>query len=427
MAQTTAVITQALPSVAGSVDFTSSGFGTPTAAIIFFGDANTTLNPQNGAGIGVGFWDGTNVCTMSAWTQDGAASTVAKRLARTDLAVALVGGSTTMSCSYTISNITDGVRLTLSADNTDLDRYATVILVAGVSAKVLSLTTNPTVDTGTASASLGFAPNLILTTCIGFTGQTPNSGTTQTNTANLSFGLASSDGTHRMTAWAVQNATSSDVCSSYFSELYCAGQLSSTAIDYGIEVTNWGADDFTATTRIAGSGSDLIYVLALGGADLSFAAGTITAPLTTGAVDTTTTGIDPSAVLFGLLTNTAADAVATANAQASAVSVGAASSSVNAGYAAISEDALSAATNSAAEYSGTNALLLLKSTAGVTADVLTADVTPGTGKFTVDYSLVSATLAYKGWYLAFGPAGGGGFKAAWARGCNTVISSGAGP
>lgn len=425
MAQTTAVITQSLPNAAGSVDFTSSGFGTPAAAVILYGDANTTNNPQVGSGIGVGFWDGTDVRTMSVWAQDAAANSTTRRLARTDVAVALVNNTASWPCSYTISNITDGVRLTLGTDNTTVDRYATVILLSGVSAKVLSLTTNPTVDTGTTSASLGFAPDLILTTCIGFTGQTPNSGSTQTNTANLSFGLAESDGTHRMSAWAINNATSSEQCAAYFSEAYCAGQISTAAgLDYGIEVTSWAADDFTATTRVAGSSSDLIYVLALGGADLSFLAGTITTATSTGAVDTTTTGIDPTAVLFGM---TGVDTAATlkTDAQASPFSIGVASSSVNAGFAAVDEDA-AGTSNAEAAYSATNALYLRTSAAGTASDLVAADVTPATGKFTTNYTTVSAT-ARKGWYLAFGTASGGTFQPAWARGCNTVISSGARP
>ena len=425
MAQTTAVITQSLPNAAGSVDFTSSGFGTPVAAIILYGDANTTNNPQVGSGIGVGFWDGTDVRTMSVWAQDAAANSTTRRLARTDVAVALVNGTSSWSCSYTISNITDGVRLTLGTDNTTVDRYATVILLSGVSAKVLSLTTDPTVDTGTTSASLGFAPDLILTTCIGFTGQTPNSGSTQTNTANLSFGLAASDGTHRMSAWAINNATSAEQCAAYFSETYCAGQISTAAgLDYGIEITSWAADDFTATTRVAGSGSDLIYVLALGGADLSFLAGTITTATSTGAVDTTTTGINPTAVLLGM---TSVDTAATlkTDAQASPFSIGVASSSVNAGFSAVDEDA-AGTSNAEAAYSATNALYLRTSAAGTASDLVAADVTPATGKFTTNYTTVSAT-ARKGWYLAFGTASGGTFQSAWARGCNTVISSGARP
>ncbi len=424
MAQTTAVITQSLPNAAGSVDFTSSGFGTPTAAIILYGDANTTNNPQASSGIGVGFWDGTNVRTMSLWAQDGAAATLAKRIARTDVAAAIANGGSTWSCSYTISNITDGVRLTLSTDNTTLDRYATVILLAGVSAKVLSLTTNATVDTGTTSASLGFAPDLILTTCIGFTGQTPNSGTTQTSTGLLSFGLAASDGTHRMSAWQILQSASVETVSAYFSEAYCAGQLSATAIDYGIEITAWGSDDFTATSRIAGTGSDLIYVLALGGADLSFLAGTITTATSTGAVDTTTTGIDPSAVLLGM---TAVDTAATikTDSQASSFSIGAASSTVNGGFAAVDEDN-AGTSNADSAYSATKALYLRTSASGTSSDLVAADVTPATGKFTTNYTTVSAT-ARKGWYLAFGTASGGTFQPAWARGCNTVISSGARP
>jgi hypothetical protein len=425
MAQTTAVITQSLPNATGSVDFTSSGFGTPTAAIILYGDANTTNNPQASSGIGVGFWDGTNVRTMSVWAQDAAANSTTRRLARTDVAVALVNNTSSWPCSYTISNITDGVRLTLSTDNTTLDRYATVILLKGVSAKVLSLTTDPTVDTGTTSASLGFAPDLILTTCIGFTGQTPNSGSTQTNTVQLSFGLAASDGTHRMSAWAINNATSSEQCAAYFSETYCAGQISTAAgLDYGIEITSWAADDFTATTRVAGSESDLIYVLALGGADLSFLAGTITTATSTGAVDTTTTGINPTAVLLGMTSVDTAETLKT-NAQANSYSIGAASSSVNAGFAAVDEDN-AGTSNAEAAYSATDALYIRASASGSTSDLVVADVTPGTGKFTIDYTTVSAT-ARKGWYLAFGTASGGTFQSAWARGCNTVISSGARP
>ena len=55
----------------GTVDLTSTSFGTVDAAIVFLNTANTTNNPQADSAPGIAFWDGTNDSSCSAFSEDG--------------------------------------------------------------------------------------------------------------------------------------------------------------------------------------------------------------------------------------------------------------------------------------------------------------------------------------------------------------------
>lgn len=409
MAAVYAVVTQALTATAsGTTDLTSSGFGTPTAAILLFSSANSTNNPQSSGSIGVGLWDGTNQRGVSVYTEDNVADSNAYRAQRDDYAVVAASASsasTVMAFGYTASAITDGLRLTLSVDNTGVQRYCTAILIKGVSAKVTTVTPNATQNSTAASSSLGFAPSLLVATTTGHTGNSPNSGAPQLAPAVISFGAASSDGTHRMSAWSAANVSATAANTALFSETRCVGQIAGGALSWAGEITTWGADTFTVTTRDGGSGSDVFYALALGGADLEALIGTITTATSTGAVDTTTTGIDPAALLLAMTSSDTAGTIKT-DSQSNSLSFGAASSTVEAGFALVDEDG-AGTINSESSYSSTKTLHMRASASGTTSTLIEADASLGAEKFTLDYTTVSGT-ARKGWYLALGTPSSGG-------------------
>src|SRR5687768_881880 len=144
MAQTVAVVRNTLTATGGgTTDFTSTGFGTPTAAIIIFCNANATNNPQDSGIIGVGFWDATNQRTVSVRCNDNGATATTARTSDDALAIRIEGTDGTNN-DYTVANTTDGIRLTMTVDNTSLARFATVILLKGVSAQVGTFTPNAT-------------------------------------------------------------------------------------------------------------------------------------------------------------------------------------------------------------------------------------------------------------------------------------------
>ena len=421
MAQNTAVVTQSLTATAsGTTDFTSSGFGTPTAAIVIVSNANTGSNPQANGNISIGFWDGTSQACCSVTTTDASTDAATFRLNRTDYIAALVSNTSTWVAGYQASAITDGIRLTLAVDNTGALRYATVILISGVSAKVVSITPNATADGTQASSSLGFEPGAVLFTTTGFVGSTPNSGSTQTVEAILSFGAATADGTHRMQTWASKNAAAASELTALFSETRAVGQVFNGATNWTAEVTTWGADTFTLTTRDGGSGGDTVYALALGGTDLGAVLGTITTRTTTGTTDTTTTGIDPSAVLFAIGATDTPDTLKT-DSHANSFSLGAASGSVQAGFGIVDEDA-AGTTNNESSYSSTKPLHLRASASGTASTLIEAGVTLSTEKFTTDYTTVSTT-ARKGWFLALGSPAGGAYTLNLESGVYSLIGS----
>lgn len=405
MAQNVAVVNATLTATgSGTTDFTVSGFGTPSAAIVIVGDAASGFNPQASAGVSVGFWDGTNQCVHSIRAFDALGTTSTYRLSRNDYAAAFVGTSSTWSAGYSASAITDGIRLTMGVDNTSAQRFATVILLSGVSAKISRLTLSSSTNGTATTGSIGFAPTAAIVLGSGLAGNTAASGSTQSANAMLSFGAATSDGAHRMIAWASSDSTATATVTSLYSETRLASQVSAGTESWSAEVTTWGADSLTMTSRTGGSGGDDVDILCLGGADLSLLLGTLTTATSTGSADVTTTGIDPDAVLL-CLGNTSSTTIAS-DGTASGFAVGASDGTTHGGYALVDEDAADT-TNTESSYSSANAVYSRTSSGGTASDLVVGSVSMGTEKFSVNYTTVSGT-ARKGWFLAFGPAAAGG-------------------
>lgn len=408
MAQGVAVVNGTLSvALSGTTDFTSSGFGTPTAAIVIVSNANSTNNQQDHAVISIGFWDGTNQCCHSISMTDAASSQSTYRVSRNDyIAAASTSGTlaTTWVFGYQASAVTDGIRLTLAVDNTSAQRYATVILLKGISAKIARLTLSSTLSGTATTGSLGFAPKAVLALTSGFAGNTPASGSLQTAAAIMSFGCATDSGTHRMIGWGSADAASPTKLTELYSETRCTGQVYNDTEAWTADVTTWGSDSLTMTSRTAGSGGDDVDLLVLGGADLSIVLGSLATATATGSTDYTTTGINPAAVLLNLskLTSTT---LGTDN-TASAFSVGASDGTAHGSYASVDEDAASTS-NSDSKYSSSNAVLVRTSASGTASDLIVGAVSMGTEKFSINYTTTDST-ARKGWFLAFGPAASAG-------------------
>lgn len=389
MAQSVKVVRNTLPASAGSSDFTFSGFGTVAAAIIIVSNANTTNNPQEDSQLSIGFWDGTNQRAMSYAADDNLTTTDTFRASSNSLGVF---ANTNHGTSYSVSAITDGIRLTMVADNTAGERYCTVILLGGVSAKVFTFTPGTTNGSTAASASLGFAPTAALFMTVGLGAENTNLGT-----ALLSFGVALADGTHRMICQHMQDGATTSASGLNYSETRCCGQTS-TAINWAIEITTWGADTFTATTREGSTASDICFVLALGG-DVSCELGS----LVTGTSSLGVSGITPEALLLGQ--STAIDTNYASSNGAEGVSYGLADADGEYSHGVASEDA-AGTSNEMSFASATSVIDLYDSDGGAHALVANA---------TID-SLAAGTLTWntapgtarKGFWLAFGPVASGG-------------------
>lgn len=413
MAQSVAVVRRTLTAtLSGTTDFTSSGFGTPSAAIVIMCRAGSGFNPieNSETGISVGFWDGTNQRCVAISANDGLSTTEASRKTFTDRIAAQINSDyldSTDSASFSCSAVTDGIRLTMSNDNTGVQHFCTVVLIKGVSASAFTLTPNSTQDGTQASPSLGFEPGIVFFASTGDVsgGRSPS--------AVISLGIDSSSLIRRCVSFTATNGVSTSDQHMLLSESRSAAQITSS-VNWGLEVTTWGSDGFTATTRDGGSGGDDVYCLALGGADLSAVIGTVTTPASTGNNDIATTGIDPEAVMIAMTSSPGTSVISDGDAEG--LCFGLADGSGQFSHTWNSDDGVSTS-NVRASASDSKIMDLDLGGGSALAD---ATASLGTEKFTLNYSAVPAT-ARKGFFVAFGPAtGGGGFQPAWAMGATQV-------
>lgn len=402
MAQTVAVVRNTLSStVSGAVSFTSSGFGTPAAAIIITCGANSTNNPQDNADLSVGFWDGTNQYAVGVRCIDGGASAV------TDRGSAAYGAlvPSTAYAYYTVSPTTDGITLTLSSGTTSIARFATVILLAGVSASAFTLTANSTVNNTTTKTGLAFTPNLVL-----FIGSGLGNFSTSSSSAGIfTFGVAESGGDQRMVSFGSVHAASDEIATQLYSETRVAGQIYNDTETWTGEVTSWTSDGFVLTTRTGGSGGDVVACLALGGADLSYEIGTLTTPTSTASPQTVSTSVAPDALVLAL--STATGTSLETGSGANGLMLGMADDNGEFAHNISVEDA-AAAMNTASASSASALVNLDSSSGGSRTDMIDGTVALNSSDFTITYSAVDGT-ARKGWWLAFGVAAAGGTANPW--------------
>ena len=242
------------PTLGGTLDLTSAGFGTPDAAIIFTTTANSSNNPYTGSSaISIGFWDGTNNIAAGVSSAGNLGSSDTYRESQTDTVVVR------SSFECTAAAITNGVRLTVTLDSTDFTRRVSVILLKGLtSAKAFAY------QLGTATTpydinTVGFQPNA------GFILTNGNSAQGVAAHSILSIGAFHDNGT-TVTQSAVaisdlDNVTSTNA-ESYYDHQNAAMQHHNSSATWTGSVGSFDADGFSFTPS-ANPGSDYIYVLAL--------------------------------------------------------------------------------------------------------------------------------------------------------------------
>lgn len=404
MSQTVAVVRSTLPTTAsGTVDLTKTSFGTPSAAIVFFCQANTTNNPAAIGIISVGFWDGTNQRGVGIAVSDSVSPTLDYKDGST---TAIPQGNPPGSVRYyAISAVTDGIRLTYSSGSgTPPARYVTAILLSGISASAGSITPNASIGGTQASGSLGFAPKMVFFATVG----SSSFGEDGPVDASLSFGVAESAGsTNRVVALGDVNGASTTASSAFYSESYAMCELT-TGLSWAADVTTFGADTFTITTRNA-AGGDVVAFLALGGASLSAAVGALTTRTSTGHGVTTTT-VTPNALLTALTTASTLGTVQTSG--TAGLDFGLADSNGQFSHnISIADNVGTSHTHCAAQAAEIIDLNAEDGSGGTTA-LCDAAVTLDSSDFDLNYTTVDAT-ARKGFYVAFGPAVSSGTLKTW--------------
>lgn len=257
---------------AGSaVDCTSSGFGTPTAAVVF-----ATLS-GNGVKESYGIWDGTSSYAVGIQTGDALTSSNTGRAADSSAIVIipnLDGTSVVFEC--TIASTTNGVTIT-PVTNTNSAAYKIHVMLIQAENASVDVTTVPlTSGTGNGNTiTTGHSNDLIFALSMTSSNALPE----QQQEARISFGY--SDGTN------------------YFSRGHAAGDAEGTSsnrafadttdIAYGVtEATiDWKCAIENQTTtaydvyKTAGTGTgDDIFLLSLDMGTANFAIGSASVPTT---------------------------------------------------------------------------------------------------------------------------------------------------
>lgn len=380
-----------------NTDFTVPGFGTPSGAIVFVSEAYDGDTSPVHAKMSIGFWDGTTTGCGTAMSNDGVSTTqnFRRMLSTTPRIVSIQQYGAVTIASYSISNITDGVRITMESDNTGVGRHAVVVLLpSDWDVDVTKMTMASSQDGISQNSSLSFEPDFVLGVCVG---ESDEAGSTHNI---MSWGCAINDGseTQRMAAVFDEDGLtgSSSDSGSYLSTEYFTGQYFRDALSWGGEITAFASDGYTITTRLAGSGSDIVLVMAVNTGGQSFDLRTTTTPTSTGEQAVTSLGFDPS-ILFNSITD-AATVDTAADGLSMSVGVSDGTNEYSQSYRA--EEGAST-TDSSSRY-GTEGLYLLDETDGTALSA--ASVALDSDGYTYDYS--TADAARLGWTLAIGEAGG---------------------
>jgi len=395
MAVTAKVVTGQLSADSGSpsVNFTSSGFGTPDAAIVIITNASAT-NPATQEVLSVGVWDGTNRHCVANYSNDAAATTYSSRYKKLDKIgfVSTYNGSAhSTSADYDITNTTDGVTVTLETDATGLTREATVVLIKGVTNKKVGVFNLPGSTSKTAINSIGFKSDLVFLLDVGLA-----TGTTEGASGTISIGVVHNDGTDTVTQAVANYNVADNVSTSFVAHYVSASNAIQLSNIRTCVISDFDADGFSVTNTNT-SVAEVVY-LALELPDPDDAWVGVVTTLTGSGPQDVTTGFQPVVVgLFGS-TATALDTETDTGALTIAVSDGTTARSLIAG----AEDNLSVSNNSFSR-SANDALNLRFD--DDTVDTVAA-VSMASGKFTLTYSDYSASARkIVGW--AIGDSGGG--------------------
>jgi hypothetical protein len=384
----------------GTTDFTSSGFGSPDAAIIFSCAANSGANPRDDLGLGIAFWDGTNTYGTDQWRDDNVTPTAgAYRHSRSGYVSASEAADANPTL-YTVSSITDGIRLTNSTDNTVIARRCTVLLLKGLVNKAAR--TDAYSSNSIHVTTLGFAADVLFVLQVG-------SGNADTNSAgvNLSFGIvhknSSGDLTQKCVAFSDSSGSTSAVNSSIWDTVAGRNYINDgSGSNRTHTASDLDADGYTFTL----SGTTLahrIFVLALELDDPdNFYVGVKDSATSTGATAYTGFGIEPIAA--GILSVLGTGVDSTSTTPEGALSIGLTDGVDETAIVVWTEDNLSTS-NAGSRYDGSNVLNLRYDDDTVEA-VAALDSFDSDG-LTLNYSDASSA-ARKLLVFAFGDGAAGG-------------------
>ena len=380
----------------GTTDFTSPGFGDVKGAIIFVSRAVTTGVRADGQEFVVGFWDGTNQSTTGLWSDDDVSTSITTRGQNPATVIRInIAGTLT---EYTVSAITDGIRMTLTVDNTTVSRLCIVKLFGGADCNTASgvVETDGTENNALDVAhGLGTTPDAVFLATSYFGGVDAATG----NNAKFSLGICNQALTQRCTIWGMNNGgSSSDPMCRVESDSACGALVNVTVVlAFTVEITSLDSTNIEITTR-DGNQSRGVHWLALDLAGLGVDIRTLTTPTSIGNDTINDAGFDPSMLIQSLTKITVIDTDKN-DSEANSFQVGMTDGANQFSLCSVDEDA--AETTKTFSVARTNQLIDLDDSAsGSAANFIDATTSLISGGRTHNYSVVDGT-ARLGWEAMF--------------------------
>lgn len=286
-----AVVQCLLPTAnGGTVDCTSSGFGTPKGAIVFggYGVANGTSVAN--AGFFIGAYDGTRQLSLGGGALDNQATTDSGSFIDTNSGFSTFTPDT-KDADCTISFITDGIRIACS-DAPPIGYRVNVFMTGGsgvTSVYVGQSTGNASQDGTTTVSAPGFEPDAVIFACHNANTAhfRPSLGFAWNNSGSIVQRGLGYDNTNN----AATSSTSSILATN---RILQAGVASVPSI----ELTAFNANGFVLTTRDAAGARDCMYHAIKMANGLRVWLGTKASPTSTGSQAVTGVGFTPQAGLM---------------------------------------------------------------------------------------------------------------------------------
>jgi hypothetical protein len=243
MAVESVVINGTTPNDGTAHTFTSSGFGTPQAALVYISSSTSASNPNTEpVCLSFGMWDGTNQKCVSGYWEDAQGVQDAYFWQASDKIGAIMDsgtdGTNVLEADYTISSTTDGVSIAISTDNTSDEYNATVVLFKGL--------TNVSLVAANSSPNFGFRPDLCFTMA-----HTANNGNTggSSFSQTIGVGLVHADSSDTITQGFVSITALSKTRMENYSKVStanCSERMSTTG-DWAKQVSAVTSTGFTTT------------------------------------------------------------------------------------------------------------------------------------------------------------------------------------
>lgn len=386
MAVSACVVTGTLNADTTAASFTRSGFGTPEAALVFVGRANTGGNPTTTAAMSIGFWDGTNQYCAAVVSNDavGDSDTARRRLNNRIAADISISGSTVGNLFQAqLATTTDGVTITITDDNTTVSRYATVVLFKGLSSKKLGNFTFAGDTSAIDVTTVGFKPDLVFYCDVVDGAAWTTSPSDQTDGALLIFGAAHNDSTDTITQGsilysAVDALGSSRVNLSTGNTIGRQGFYDSNWFSHTISA--FDSSGFTVTPSLASASRPMFLALEFDNPDDAYV-GIVDSKTSTGTQAHTGTGFTPQILILASTGGTTVNG--SSSSPTGSFFIGAGDSTAEQALVISDEDAQG--TTDTESYANTSNILALRFHGGTTDAIADIDSLDSDG-WTLNYS-----------------------------------------